>query len=77
MSEANTTHRPAVVDVNHILVTDEKTRQRDRAWNSLVLPEGHKPMVYSLVQAHFRSRDQGGPEEEAQQDLIRGKGTRS
>ncbi|KAI0905898.1 hypothetical protein F4823DRAFT_609280 [Ustulina deusta] len=63
----------AVVDVNHILVIDEKTRQRDRAWNSLVLPEGHKPMVYSLVQAHFRSRGQGGPEE-AQQDLIRRKG---
>lgn len=32
-------------------------------------------MVYSLVQAHFRSRRQDGPEEEAQQDLIRGKGT--
>ena len=40
----------------------------------LVLPKGHKAMVYSLVQAHFRDRQRVRAEDEMQADLIRGKG---
>ncbi|RSL55359.1 hypothetical protein CEP54_009403 [Fusarium duplospermum] len=61
----------AVVDINNITELPESTGE---AWKSLVLPGGHKEMVYSLVQSHFRSKDTGRAEEEMQADLIRGKG---
>ncbi|KAI0384794.1 hypothetical protein F5Y04DRAFT_293094 [Hypomontagnella monticulosa] len=61
----------AVVDINNVKRMPEPTNE---AWRSLVLPEGHKEMVYSLVQAHFRERNSSGVEDEMQADLIRGKG---
>ncbi|EXL90487.1 hypothetical protein NOF04DRAFT_20586 [Fusarium oxysporum II5] len=61
----------AVVDINNITELPESTSE---AWKSLVLPGGHKEMVYSLVQSHFRSKNLGVAEAEMQADLIRGKG---
>ncbi|KAG9494808.1 hypothetical protein J7337_013947 [Fusarium musae] len=61
----------AVVDINNITELPKSTGE---AWDSLVLPGGHKEMVYSLVQSHFRSKDLGVAEAEMQADLIRGKG---
>ncbi|KAF5549496.1 aaa family atpase [Fusarium mexicanum] len=61
----------AVVDINNITELPESTSE---AWDSLVLPGGHKEMVYSLVQSHFRSKNLGVAEVEMQTDLIRGKG---
>ncbi|KAM5526609.1 hypothetical protein FOXYSP1_21009 [Fusarium oxysporum f. sp. phaseoli] len=62
---------PPVVDINNITELPESTSE---AWKSLVLPGGHKEMVYSLVQSHFRSKNLGVAEAEMQADLIRGKG---
>lgn len=39
----------------------------------LVLPDGHKEMVRSLVKQHFREKDSKSKDEE-QVDLVRGKG---
>lgn len=61
----------AVVDINNVKKVPEP---KDEAWKMLVLPKGHKAMVYSLVQAHFRDRQRVGAEDEMQTDLIRGKG---
>jgi SpoVK/Ycf46/Vps4 family AAA+-type ATPase len=61
----------AVVDINNVKKVPEP---KDEAWNLLVLPKGHKAMVYSLVQAHFRDRQRVGAEDEMRADLIRGKG---
>ncbi|RSL93468.1 hypothetical protein CEP52_013219 [Fusarium oligoseptatum] len=61
----------AVVDINNITELPESTGD---AWKSLLLPSGHKEMVYSLVQSHFQSKNTGSAEEEMQADLIRGKG---
>ncbi|ETR99856.1 P-loop containing nucleoside triphosphate hydrolase protein, partial [Trichoderma reesei RUT C-30] len=61
----------AVIDINN--VKDVPDPEQD-AWNSLVLPEGHKHMVHSVVQAHFRDKKNVRSEDEIQTDLIRGKG---
>ncbi|KKP04181.1 hypothetical protein THAR02_03699 [Trichoderma harzianum] len=60
----------AVIDVNNVKRVPEP---KPEAWQSLVLPEGHKEMVYSIVQSHFRDKKRLGPEDETQTDLIRGK----
>jgi hypothetical protein len=41
------------------------------AFSQLVLPEGHKDMVKSLVAQHFRNKDS---QEEQQVDIVSGKG---
>ncbi|KAL6819206.1 hypothetical protein V8C40DRAFT_276731 [Trichoderma camerunense] len=61
----------AVIDINNVKRVPEPKLE---AWKSLVLPEGHKEMVYSIVQSHFRDKKRLGPEDETQTDLIRGKG---
>ena len=61
----------AVIDVNNVKKVPETQQE---GWKSLVLPRGHKEMVYSLVQAHFRNRGRVGVEDESQADLVRGKG---
>ncbi|TFB02207.1 hypothetical protein CCMA1212_005738 [Trichoderma ghanense] len=60
----------AVIDINNV---KDMPDPRPNAWTSLVLPEGHKEMVYSIVQAHFRDNS-SRPDDEMQADLIRGKG---
>ncbi|OTA05566.1 hypothetical protein A9Z42_0062470 [Trichoderma parareesei] len=62
----------AVIDINN--VKDMPDPEQD-AWTSLVLPEGHKHMVHSVVQAHFRDKKNVCSEDEIQTDLIRGKGS--
>ncbi|KAL4795301.1 hypothetical protein BDV19DRAFT_398964 [Aspergillus venezuelensis] len=64
----------AVIDVNYIDFEAGNDRPKDNGWNSLVLPSGHKTMVYSLVQAHFRHRREETTERISQTDLIQGKG---
>lgn len=61
----------AVVDINGIKRVPPPTRD---TWESLILPRGHKDMVYSLVQSHFRDRQQSRGDSEVQADLVRGKG---
>ncbi|KAL6825819.1 hypothetical protein J3E69DRAFT_380920 [Trichoderma sp. SZMC 28015] len=61
----------AVIDINHVTRVPEPKLE---AWKSLVLPDGHKEMVYSIVQSHFREKKRLGRENETQTDLIRGKG---
>ncbi|RAH70577.1 ATP-binding protein [Aspergillus aculeatinus CBS 121060] len=64
----------AVIDLNHVDLDAGADQPRDRGWNSLVLPPGHKQMVHSLVQAHFRHRREEALDRNSQADLIRGKG---
>ncbi|OJK03522.1 hypothetical protein ASPACDRAFT_39138 [Aspergillus aculeatus ATCC 16872] len=64
----------AVIDLNHVDLDAGADQPRDRGWNSLVLPPGHKQMVHSLVQAHFRHRREEALDRDSQADLIRGKG---
>ncbi|KAL7936563.1 hypothetical protein V8C35DRAFT_332900 [Trichoderma chlorosporum] len=61
----------AVIDINNVKRVPDP---RNEAWNSLVLPEDHKDMVYSVVRAHFRDKKSSSHETEIQTDLIRGKG---
>ncbi|PYI36976.1 hypothetical protein BP00DRAFT_491558 [Aspergillus indologenus CBS 114.80] len=69
-----TNARIAVIDLNHVDLDAGADQPRDRGWNSLVLPLGHKQMVHSLVQAHFRHRREEALNRNSQADLIRGKG---
>lgn len=45
------------------------------AFDQLVLPEGHKNIVLSLISQHYRNRDSGRRGIE-QSDIVRGKGKR-
>jgi hypothetical protein len=62
---------PKAVDINSVTRVPEPTKE---TWQSLVLPHGHKDMVYSLVQSRFRARQRSGGDNEVQADLVRGKG---
>ncbi|KAK7911950.1 hypothetical protein PG985_014431 [Apiospora marii] len=48
-------------------------REREHAFDQLVLPDGHKPMVKSLIAQHFRDK-QASTEEDDYSDIVRGKG---
>ena len=43
------------------------------AFEQLVLPDGHKNIVLSLISQHYRNRDSGRRSIE-QSDIVRGKG---
>lgn len=43
------------------------------AFEELVLPEGHKDMVVSLISQHFRDKESVTADED-QNDIVRGKG---
>lgn len=43
------------------------------AFDQLILPDGHREMVLSLIAQHFRDKDSAKSEKE-QVDLVRGKG---
>lgn len=45
------------------------------AFDQLVLPEGHKSIVLSLISQHYRNRDSGRRSID-QSDIVRGKGKR-
>lgn len=45
------------------------------AFDQLVLPEGHKNIVLSLISQHYRNRDYGRRSID-QSDIVRGKGKR-
>ena len=47
-------------------------KHREKAFDQLVLPPGHKDMVKSLITQHFRDKESGGMEHT---DIVRGKGT--
>lgn len=61
----------AVIDINNV---QRIPAPSNVAWNSLVLPEGHKDIIYSVVNAHFRDKKGLNVEDNIQTDLIRGKG---
>ncbi|KAL1855202.1 hypothetical protein Daus18300_011203 [Diaporthe australafricana] len=51
----------------------ENKEVRQSAFDQLVLPEGHKTIVLSLISQHYRNRDAGRSSFE-QSDIVRGKG---
>lgn len=53
-----------------------KKNKDQTAFDQLVLPDGHKNMVRSLVAQHFRDKDSArkGSKETRQVDIVRGKG---
>ncbi|KAI1742563.1 hypothetical protein F4680DRAFT_412744 [Xylaria scruposa] len=59
----------AVVDINHV----KEVEQFD-GWPSLVLPKGHKNMIYSLIQAHYQSQRRPDTNKNTQVDLVHRKG---
>lgn len=46
-----------------------------QAFEQLVLPEGHKNIVLSVISQHYRNRDSGRRSFD-QSDIVRGKGKR-
>lgn len=54
---------------------NKQQNKRDTAFDQLVLPEGHKEMVVSLIAQHFRDRESTTAATE-QFDIVRGKGIR-
>jgi hypothetical protein len=55
---------------------NRKNMKPDTAFESLVLVEGHKEMIVSLITQHFRDREAKGASME-QLDIVRGKGINS
>ena len=53
---------------------EEPPPKQETAFDQLVLPEGHKKMVLSLIAQHFRDKESGTTDTE-QVDIVRGKGT--
>lgn len=52
----------------------EKNEQKQKtAFDQLVLPPGHKPMVVSLIAQHFRDKESATADDD-QNDIVRGKG---
>ena len=52
--------------------SDQEAEDEDySAFGQLVLPQGHKKMVKSLVAQHFRDKES---QDERQADIISGKG---
>lgn len=60
----------AKVDENS---TAREAQEPQTAFNRLVLPEGHKNMVLSLIAQHFRDKASSRGQSE-QGDIVRGKG---
>lgn len=58
--------------------TEQETafERKDTAFGRLVLEDGHKKMIVSLITQHFRDKEVKGSQTE-QVDIIRGKGTTS
>ncbi|RSL86169.1 hypothetical protein CEP51_002958 [Fusarium floridanum] len=52
---------------------EETDASQPTAFDRLVLPEGHKPMILSLIAQHFRDKESKGAQTE-QVDIVRGKG---
>lgn len=50
--------------------------KQDSSWEELQLPDGHKSMVESLIERHFRNKEQSTKhgEESLDFDFIQGKG---
>lgn len=55
---------------------DENGDLPQPAFEQLVLPEGHKTIVLSLISQHYRNRDSGRHSIE-HSDIVRGKGKES
>lgn len=71
--------RSEAVSDNASSTTDAKEMDKKKepseitAFDRLVLPEGHKPMIVSLIAQHFRDKESKGAQTE-QIDIVRGKG---
>lgn len=61
-------------------VAEEKTQEaiekRETAFDQLVLPEGHREIILSLIAQHFQDKTSKNAENE-ETDIVRGKGIRS
>jgi hypothetical protein len=54
---------------------EEKKVEPPTAFDRLVLEEGHKPMIISLIAQHFRDKESKTSHQE-QFDIVKGKGKR-
>ncbi len=52
---------------------ETKTESTQTAFDQLVLPQGHKEIVLSLIAQHYRDKESGTADTE-QVDIVRGKG---
>lgn len=59
--------------------SDAKSHENEEvsqpAFDQLVLPEGHKDVVMSLISQHYRNKD-SGRRSINQSDIVKGKGER-
>lgn len=60
-------------DQNAETADDDLDEDSNGAFGQLVLPEGHKKMVLSLISQHFRNK-QSPDNKDEQLDIVRGKG---
>jgi hypothetical protein len=58
---------------NHITQSHENEQVLQPAFEQLVLPDGHKNIVLSLISQHYRNRESGRRSID-QSDIVRGKG---
>lgn len=52
---------------------ETKQASQVTAFDRLVLPQGHRPMIQSLIAQHFRDKELKGAQSE-KVDIVRGKG---
>ena len=55
------------------VLEEERRKNHELAFDRLVLEEGHKPMILSLIAQHFRDKESNMWQSE-QIDIVRGKG---
>lgn len=70
-AELDLTYMEDATDSDAQILEDKKVDQP--AFDQLVLPDGHKNIVLSLISQHYRNRDSGRRSIE-QSDIVRGKG---
>ncbi|KAH8899101.1 hypothetical protein GQ53DRAFT_878458 [Thozetella sp. PMI_491] len=66
-------HAPAIPEDNLKQAVEEKKAEPLTAFDRLVLEEGHKPMIISLIAQHFRNKESRTGHQE-QFDIVKGRG---
>lgn len=58
------------------VIGSNRSNNRRTAFDRLVLEDGHKSMIESLISQHFRDKEsKGGPQDQV--DVVKGKGEKS
>jgi hypothetical protein len=65
----------AILDINFLsTLYGSGSGREETAFDRLVLPEGHKSFIVSLVVQHFRNKDRARESRSQEVDIVRGKG---